>query len=174
MEDTSRKQSKEKRSNNIKISSKKNSKFCLSENNLIANKINKKKLSNTGNEVRHIKSKFVHKLELPKDKEIEDFNKPVKLDNYKKHFLFDSDKNLTCNSVSQDLIVKILKLNNTESFLRNNSLDVLFFQEKDSFSNNINSIKSNRKNINNNSKIIESKEESKISMKKNKKKIVNL
>ena len=158
MEDTRfKKESKGKRCNSIKNYQNK-SKLFLPVNVLITNKISSKQLLKTVNDGKQIRSRFCNKLEFLKNKDFEDLNKSVKVDNYKKYFSLSSDKKLIHNSVSQDFITKILEINNTESSLKKNSSNALFFQKEEGFSNSINSIKP---------KIKESKEESKISIKKN-------
>ena len=139
-------------------------KLNLPENKLIKIKTSKKKLLKTENENRQIKSKFYNKLELLRDKEVSDLNKEG---SYKKCFSYNFDKKIIQNSVSQNLITKILEINNTESSLKNDSSKFFLYQKEDNFSTTINTTKLNRISNNHNQKIIDYKDESKITIKKN-------
>ena len=144
MKDTNiRRRSKEKISNTIKNLEQNKSNQSFQENSLTTNNINNKNLIKTGNEIKQVKSKFINRSELSKDKEICD-NKSVKEDNCNKYIQFNSDKKIRQNSVFQDLIVKIIELNNTES---SNNSNVLFIQKEDTVSISNSTLKPKKLNV---------------------------
>ena len=126
-----RRKSKEKRNSKNKNPPQNKPKVSFTENKLITNKT----------------SKFTNKLEHPKYKEFNELNQPTKDDNFKNFLPFNSDKRILQNSVFQDLIGKILEINNTETSHKNNSSKVLLCQKEGSYSNSINSIKKIRKSV---------------------------
>ena len=146
---------------NLKQKAKK--KLSITENKLKANKINKKELIKKELKNTQIYSNF--KLELLKDKEPEDYIKSTKEVNSKKIISFNIDKKNRKSSVTQDLISKILEINNKKSSFINNTPSFFLNQKEETFQNEFNSNKTNRININNFP--IENKDESKISFKKN-------
>ena len=131
----------ERRRNTINNSPLIRSKLCLE------NKLNKKNLEKKENESRQMKSKF---YKFKKDKENDDLNKPIREETFKKYCSF-KEKKVRRNSVSQDLVLKILEINNRESFYQNDNSN--FFLCKEAFPNNINSIRSNKISFNTNKEI---------------------
>ena len=161
----SKQKTKEKKNtNNInnKNSSINGTKTSLNENKLKKNEVNKKKVIKKEN-LNSQNCDFCNKIESPKNYKNDDLNKYVKVDTHEKYFSYNFDKKKKRNSISQDLIEKILEINNKESSLKYDSSYFFLHQKEEAFSNNINSII----NANNNPNFIEYIEESKISNKKN-------
>ena len=119
----------EKTKNSNKSSSQNKSKLCHQENKFITHRINRKGLVEIKD--AQIKSNFCNKIEYPKDKETDDLNKSIKEDNLKKILSFNYDKKSKTNSVSQDLITKILEINKKKYSFGSNTSNFFLYQKED-------------------------------------------